>query len=216
MNILSEVVPSIIRGKAVKETVKGFKAGTKEAIKGFKRQGLPRIVRGIKSKLAKVKALPSALYRGGELIKATRQLGVTKTQAFHLLSEQLGKDLAKASKTALSKDAAERLAEKLIMGVRESRKSRGNEKVKKMLKEILKEARANETWKQLAARKAKGTVNLGKRASNYVGGLLRGGAENIAIDKSISLAEKALAAGIGGVATGATTAAIINRTNKKK
>ena len=216
MNVITDLAPSIIRGKAVKETVKGLKAGAKQAIKGFKRQGVPKIVRGLKSKLAKVKALPSALYRGGELIKATQQLGVTKTQAFHLLSEQLGKDLAKASKTALSKDAAERLASKLIMGVRESRKSKGNEKIRKLLKEILKQARKNESWGQLAARKANGTVQLGGKAANYVRGLLRGGAENIAIDKSISLAEKALAAGVGGVATGATTAAIINRTNKKK
>ena len=119
-----------------------------------------------------------SLAKSGEaLFTLSPALGVRG--AYNFAVKQLSKDLAKASKTALSKDSAMRLSNKLA-------KAFNNNKQSKVLKDILKNAKKNETWKSYLGRGA----TVGK---DWIKSAVRGGAENIAIDQSLSLANKVLA-----------------------
>ena len=201
MNFLGDIVESAVRGGAVKQAVKGIKSGAVQAAKGLKKKSGQVAVRGIKSNIAKVKATPTAI-REAVAIGRALPAGFGTSNTTRVMINKLSQNLAKASKGALNKDAAERLAKKLAKNLADNKKA-------KVLKDILKNSRAGETWGKYLARKVSAGAGLVKSVA-------QGGAENVAIDKSISLASKVLAAGVGGVATGATTAAVINRTNKKK
>ena len=205
MGFLSNLGKSIVSGGAVKEVgknvVKGIKGGAGKVAKGLKRKLAPKLVRGIKSSSAQTQALPTAI-REAVAIGRALPAGFGTSNTTRVMINKLSQNLANASKGALNKDAAERLAKKLAKNLTDKKKA-------KVLKDILKNARAGETWGKYLARNAKVGAGLVKS-------VIKGGAENIAIDKSISLTSKLLGAGVGGVATGVTTAAIINRTNKKK
>ena len=185
MSIFSSVAKSVARGGALKAigkaTVKGLKSGTGRVVKGIK-SNIPKIVRGSKSASAQVRALPTALKEAVEIgSKLPKGFGAGNTMRVAI--NKISQNLSKASKTALSKDSAERLSNKLAKALVDKKQS-------KVLKDILKNARKNETWKSYLGR----NVNVGK---GWIRGAVRGSAENVAIDKSISIAGRALA----GVAT---------------
>ena len=72
-------------------------------------------------------------------------------------------------------------------------------------KDILKNARAGETWAQYLGRGA----NVGK---SWIKSAIRGSAENVAIDKSISIAARALAGAAGTAGTIGASVAISKAT----
>lgn len=202
MGFFSNIGKSIVKGGAVKAVgrniVKGIKGGGGKLIKGLKRQA-PKIVRGIKSGSAQVKALPTAI-REAAVIGKSLPKGFGTSNTARVMLNKVSQNLAKASKGALNKDAAERLAKKLAKNLADKKKA-------KVLKDILKNSRAAETWGQYIARNAKLGAGLARSVA-------QGGAENIAIDKSINLVGKALgglAAGGGAVATGV----LIEKSKKK-
>jgi len=187
MSFITNLGKSALRGGLVKSigkaVVKGVKRGAGKVVKGIK-GSMPKIVRGIKSGTAQIRALPKAVKEAFELTaKLPKGFGVGNTM--RVAVNKISQNLAKASKGALSKDSATRLASKLA-------KALSNKKQSKVLKDILKNARANETWGQYIARGA-------KAGQSWIKGAVRGGAENVAIDKSLSLAGKGLA-GLAGTA----------------
>ncbi len=201
MSIFSSVAKSIARGGVVKAigkaTVKGLKSGTGKVVKGVKRN-IPKIVRGAKSGSAQLRELPTALKEAVEIgAKLPKGFGTSNT--IRVAVNKISQNLAKASKTALSKDAAERLSAKLAKGLTNKQQS-------KVLKDILKNARANETWGQYLGRGA----NVGK---DWIKSAVRGSAENVAIDKSISIAGKALA-GVATTGTAVGTGVIVAKASK--
>jgi hypothetical protein len=224
MNVLGNVIESAIRGGAIKSAVKET---AKAAVKGIKRSGgvvkkaikssaIP-VVRGIKGGSATTKALPAAISRSAELaslvVKKPQIFGGSRTAGAKMVLKQISNDLAKASKGALNKDAAARLARRLTRGLKGIKDKATRSKTTQILKDLLKQARKNETWSQLAKRKGK---DFGGTVKNVVNSFVKEGAENIAVDKSISAVAKVLA-GIGaGTATGVSTGLIINEKNKKK
>ena len=196
MSWFSSVVRSAVRGGLVKAAgkavVKGLKRGGSRIVKGIK-SSVPKIVRGIKSGAAQIRALPKAIKEAfGIAAKLPKGFGAGNTMRVAL--NKISQNLAKASKGALNKDAAERLTAKLAKGLM-------NKKQSKVLKDILKNARANETWGEYIARGA----TAGK---SWIKGAIRGGGENIAIDKSISIAGKGLAA-LGTTGAGVATGVVI-------
>jgi len=200
MSFIGSAAASAIRGGLVKGAFKavgkGIKTGAGKTVKGVK-SSMPKIVRGIKSGTAQVRALPKAVKEAFTIAsKLPKGFGVGNTM--RVAVNKISQNLAKASKGALNKDAAARLSAKLAKGLT-------NKKQSKVLRDILKNARANETWAQYIKRGA----GVGK---DWIKGAVRGGAENVAIDKSISIAGKALGglAGAGatigaGVAIGKST-----------
>ena len=199
MSFLSGILSSVLKGGAVKAAIraatKGIKSGSGKVIKGLMR-GVPRTIRGIKSGSAQLRVLPTALKEATVIAKSLpKGFGASNTArvAINKMSQLLGK----ASKGALNKDAAKRLATKLTKTLADKNKS-------KVLKDILKNARANETWGQYIARGAKQGKNLARS-------IAQGGAENVVIDKSISTAGKVLGGITAGTATALTTNAIVNK-----
>lgn len=201
MSIFSSIGSSIIKGGAVKQAIrgatKGIKASGGKIVKGLKR-GIPAVVRGVKSGSAQTRALPTALREAVNIGKSLPK-GFGTSNTARVMLNKVSQNLAKASKGALNKDAAERLATKLAKNLADKKKA-------KVLKDILKNSRAAETWGQYIARNAK----LGAGLARSIG---REGAENIAIDKSISLVGKGL--GGLGAGAGAVTAGVLIEKNKK-
>ena len=185
MGFFSSIAKSVVKGGLVKGAIKavgkGIKTGAGKVVKGLKSTA-PKIVRGIKSGTAQVRALPKALTEAVS-ISAKLPKGFGTGNTLRVAANKISQNLTKASKGALNKDAAERLSAKLAKGLT-------NKKQSKVLKDILKNARANETWGSYLGRGA-------KVGQSWIKGAVRGGAENIAIDRSISIAGKAL----GGLLT---------------
>lgn len=190
MSFITNIGKSLIRGGLIK---KGIKAIGKGLTKGFKRGGM-KAVRGIKSGAAQARALPSAVSSGVAFAR-TLPKGFGTSNTLRVLQNSIGRDLAKASKTALNKDAVERLSARMA-------KIATNRKQSTALRNILKNARANETYGAYFKR-------MGNRAGNLVKGLVREGGENLVIDKTVSTLAKAtagLATAAGGAAIGAKIA----------
>ena len=192
MSLFSSIAKSVIRGGLVKgvgrAAIKGLKRGTGKVVKGVK-SSMPKIVRGVKSGTAQVRALPTALKEAVEISsKLPKGFGASNTMRVAI--NKISQNLSKASKTALSKDSVERLSSKLAKALTDKKQS-------KVLKNILKNARKNETWKSYLGR----NVNVGK---DWIKSAVRCSAENVAIDKSISIAGRALA---GVATTGASVGA---------
>jgi len=187
MSFFSNIGKSIVKGGAVKavgrNVIKGIKGGAGKVAKGLKSQA-PRLIRGIKSGSAQTRALPTAIREAFTIAKALpKGFGTSNT-----------------ARVMLNKDAAERLAKKLAKNLADKRKA-------KVLKDILKNSRAAETWGSYIARNAKLGAGLARSVA-------QGGAENIAIDKSINLVGKAL--GGLGAGAGAVGAGVLIEKSKKK
>jgi hypothetical protein len=182
MSFLSNIAKSLFRGGLIK---KGIKAIGKSLSKGLSRGGV-RAIRGIKSGAAQVAALPRAVSSGTSLV-STLPKGFGTGNTLRVLQNSISKDLAKASKTALNKDALGRLSARMA-------KIATSKKQSSALRNILKNARANETYGQYLRR-------IGNRASNLVKSLVREGGENLVIDKTATTIAKA-AIGLGTVAAG--------------
>ena len=110
-------------------------------------------------------------------------------------------NLGKISKEILNKDAAERLATKLT-------KILSDKKKVEILNTIFKNARANETWGAMFSRYA-------GEGTELISNLIKGGAENVAIDQTANFVKAGVASVGGTIVTAGTTAAIVNKTNKK-
>jgi len=202
MSFFSNIGKSIVKGGAVKavgrNVIKGIKGGAGKVAKGLKSQA-PRLIRGIKSGSAQTRALPTAIREAFTIAKALPK-GFGTSNTARVMLNKVSQNLAKASKGALNKDAAERLAKKLAKNLADKRKA-------KVLKDILKNSRAAETWGSYIARNAKLGAGLARSVA-------QGGAENIAIDKSINLVGKALG-GLGAGAGEVGDGVLIKKSKKK-
>lgn len=188
MSIFSSIGKSIIRGGIIKKGIKSIGKLAGKAVKGLKRGGV-RATRGVKSGAAQARALPKAVSEGAAFV-STLPKGFGTGNTLRVLQNSISRDLAKASKTALNKDALERLSARMA-------KVATSQKQSSALRNILKNARANETYGAYLAR-------MGNRAGNLVKGLVREGGENLIIDKTATTLAKAAA----GLATAAGGAAI--------
>ena len=151
MSFVSNIGKSIVSGGAVKavgkNVVKGIKGGAGKVVKGIKRKLAPQLVRGIKSSSAQTQALPTAI-REAVVIGKKLPAGFGTSNTARVMLNKVSQNLAKASKGALNKDAAERLAKKLAKNLADKKKA-------KVLRDILKNARAGEKWGEYMARNAK-------------------------------------------------------------
>lgn len=197
MSWASNIAKSAVRGGVIKSigkgVVKGIKQGAGKIVKGLK-SSVPKVVRGVKSGSAQLRAIPQAVQEAVE-ISARLPKGFGAGNTMRVAINKISQNLAKASKTVLSKDSAERLSAKLAEALT-------NKQQTKVLRNILKNARANETWGNYLARGA-------KVGESWIRGAVRGTAENVVIDKSIILAGQGLAAVAttgAGVATGVVIA----------
>lgn len=219
MSFLGGIAKSVIRGGAVKALIKagaksvganigagikGIKSGAGKIIKGLKSSNI-RTVRGIKSGSAQVRALPRAVSQAiADVRYGNMYFPMTTREMLKEFTEQVSYDLAAASKTALKQDAAERIAARLA-------KTLNNKQQSKVLKKILENAKASETWGEAAIRMG---TNVKNQAANLIRGLVREGAENIAIDQTGQILLKGMA-GAGAVGTTAATTALVVKKNNK-
>ena len=194
---------SIVRGGAVKalvkKAVKGLKGGIGKIIKGAKSSSV-KTTRGLKSGAAQAAALPEAVSGGFGFVK-TLPKGFGTGNTLQVFKNVVARDLAKASRTALSQDSAQRLAAKFA-------KVMTNKNQGKVLRQILKNARANETWGQYLKR-------MGRKGGVLTQELIQGGAENVAIDQTGQILLKGVAAAGTVGTTAATTALVVKKNNKK-
>ena len=204
MSFLSSLAGSILKGGIIKNlgkgAIKGLKGSAGKIFKGVKRQGV-RAVRGIKKGTAQIKEIPEALSKTKQLAGAFKNMPL-KNQITNL-SRVFNNQLKQAGQKALSQDSAERLSKSLLNVVKKA-------KVNKTLNTLLKNARKNETWSSWLGRNAN---KLGSNSKNLIQRIAREGAENIAVDKSLSTLGK-LGLGLGGATISGITSAVI--IDKKK
>jgi len=202
MGFLSSLAGSILKGGLIKNlgkgAIKGLKGSAGKIVKGIKRQGV-KAVRGVKKGVAQIKELPSAISKGKQLSGAFKNMPLK--DRITNVSKVINNQLKQAGQKALSKDSAERLSKSLVNVVKKA-------KVNKALNTLLKNARKNESWGSWIGRNAN---KLGTNSKNLIQRVAREGAENIAVDKSLSTLGK-VGLGLGGSAVaGATTAVILDK-----
>ncbi len=202
MSFLSSLAGSVLKGglikKLGKKVVKGLKGSAGKIVKGIKRGGV-KVVRGIKKGVAQIKELPTAIAKGKQLSGAFKNMPL-KDRIINV-SRVINNQLKQAGKKALSKDSAERLSKSLVKVVEKAN-------VNKSLTKMLKNARKSESFLDWGGRNLSNLTGSAKKA---VQNLMREGAENIAVDKSLSTLGK-IGLGLGSSAVGgATTAVIIDK-----
>tara|TARA_R110000803_G_scaffold166002_2_gene229381 strand:+ start:324 stop:944 length:621 start_codon:yes stop_codon:yes gene_type:complete len=204
MNFLGKVVKGIVRGGLVKKVVKEVsKALPKVFRKGVKRT-MQTTTRGVKSTAAQARALPGAIYEAGGSVRSARMFwggAFNSKDAVREFSRVIGVNLSKASKKALNTDTTQRLGRTLSRIGLDKGKSRA-------FKKLLQNAKANETWGQLWFRTGKKWVGKPKKV---ITDMLRGGAENLAIDETGKALVRAGTVLAGGVATGVSTGVVMNK-----
>ena len=201
--LIERAVSSVIRGgllkKIVKETGRLLSRGGGKTIKGVVRSG-DKITRGLKSSGAIIKNVIPEISRGlGIIVKLPAGFGTKNT--LRVFYNSMKNNLGKISKEVLNKDAAERLAQRLTKILSDKKKT-------EVLNTIFQNARANETWGNMMSR----YTGQGK---NLIAGIIREGAENVAVDQTANYVKAGVVAVGGTVVTAGTTAAIVNKTDKK-
>jgi len=203
--IVADLAESVVRGGIIK---KGIKAAGEFLRKGFKRGGI-RTIRGLKSSGAIARALPGALVESGSGARAARQYfgaaAFNSRDTLREFSRILGENLSLAGTRALNADALQRVVNRLV-------KIGSSKQQSAVLRTILNNARANETWAKYLARNAN---SLGSSAVSLINSIIREGGENIIIDKTATSLLRATA-GVTTAATGAVIGAKIAGGNKKK
>ena len=201
--LIERAVSSAIRGglikKIVKETGKLLSRGGGKTIKGVVRSG-DKITRGLKSSGAIIKNVIPEISRGlGIIIKLPAGFGTKNT--LRVFYNSMKNNLGKISKEVLNKDAAERLAQRLTKILSDKKKT-------EVLNTIFQNARANETWGNMMSR-------YSGQGRDLIAGIIREGAENVAIDQTANYVKAGVVAVGGTVATAGVTATIVNKTDKK-
>ena len=214
MSLLGSIGGSILRGGLIKrfgkKLAKGVVRGAGKITKGIKRGGV-KLTRGIKRLGAQIKALPDSFKRAkasafpkkpqvmgitkqGKVMITKAPVGRTTSEQIETFFKQFSRWQTRAGKKALSKDTAERLAKPLgnLIARRQQQSALNN---------ILKNARAGETWGKWASRNA---GKLAGKSKELVNNIIKEGGSNIAVDQSLKYAGRA---GLG-LATSATTAGI--------
>ena len=206
-DLIAKGVSSVVRGGLLKEAVKklggaavrGVKGGGGKAIKGVVRSGV-KLTRGLKSGGAIIQNVIPEISKGiGIIIKLPAGFGAKNTM--RVFYNSMKNNLGKISKEVLNKDAAERLSARLT-------KILADKKKVEVLNTIFQNARAEETWGSMLAR-------YGGEGKDLIAGIIRAGAENVAIDQTANYVKAGVVAVGGTVATAGTTAAIVNKTDKK-
>lgn len=204
MNFIGKALTSVVRGGLIKKAVKEVaKALPKVFRKGVKRTA-QTTTRGIKSGTAQARALPGALYEAGSSVRQARIFfgdAFNSKDAVREFSRVIGDNLSRASKKALSADTTQRLGRTLSRIGLDKGKSRA-------FKKLLQNAKANETWFNYSLRNGKSLVGKPRK---IVMDMIRGGAENIAIDESGKALVRAGTVLVGGVATGVSTGVVMNK-----
>ena len=203
--IIADLAESVVRGGIIK---KGIKAAGEALRKGFSRGGI-RTIRGIKSSGAIARALPGALVESGSGARAARQYfgaaAFNNRDTLREFSRILGENLSLAGTRALNADALQRVVNRLV-------KIGSSKQQSAVLRTILKNARANETWAKYLARNAN---SLGSSAVSLINSIIKEGGENIIIDKTATSLLRATA-GVSTAATGAVIGAKLAGGNKSK
>lgn len=206
-DLIAKAVSSVVRGGLLKEAVKklggaavrGVKGGGGKAVKGVVRSGV-KLTRGLKSTGAIIQNVIPEISKGiGIIIKLPQGFGAKNTM--RVFYNSMKNNLGKISKEVLNNDAAERLAARLT-------KILADKKKVEVLNTIFQNARANETWGAMMSRYA-------GEGKDLIAGIIRGGAENVMIDQTANYVKAGVVAVGGTVATAGTTAAIVNKTDKK-
>jgi hypothetical protein len=205
-DLIAKAVTSVVRGGIIKEVVKqlggGLVRGVKssapaKAIKGVVKSG-DTLTRGLKSSGAIIQNVIPEISRGlGIIIRLPAGFGTANTM--RVFYNSMRNNLGKISKEVLNKDAADRLATRLT-------KILADKKQTEVLNTIFQNARANETWAAMFARYA-------GEGKDLIAGIMKTGAENVAIDQTANYIQAAVVSVGGTVATAGTTAAIINSTD---
>tara|TARA_R100001463_G_scaffold22320_3_gene53508 strand:+ start:747 stop:1388 length:642 start_codon:yes stop_codon:yes gene_type:complete len=211
---LFDIFKSIFRGGAIKnlakKAVKGvknlFTGGGSKVVKGIKRGGT-KVVRGIKKTKAQVKEIPKAVGKAKQLAKSGALASQSAKDKTKILGTFINNQLKKAGKTALTKDASERLAKKLSKNLVPVLRKQAKDK---SFKKILANARKNETWTRWLGRNAS---KLSREGRQVASNLAREAGENLAVDQTLSMGAK-LGIGLGSSAVGsAVTAGVVSGTN---
>ena len=206
-DLIAKGVSSVVRGGLLKEAIKqtgkvlskGLKSGGGKAVKGVVRSGV-KLTRGVKSGGAIVQNVIPEISRSlGIIIKLPAGFGTANTM--RVFYNSMKNNLGKISKEVLNKDAAERLSARLT-------KILADKKKVEVLNTIFQNARAQETWANMFAR-------YGGEGKDLIAGIIRAGGENVMIDQTANYVKAGVVAVGGTVATAGTTAAIVNKTDKK-
>lgn len=202
MNVIGSAIGSVIRGgvvkQAVKTAVKGLKGVGKKTIKGIK-QGIGKLTRATKQRVAEVKSIPTGVGRIKQMIKIYPEAWAKKTpyEKVTAMIDRVNMVRVDAGKKALKLAKQEDL-------IRLLQKTGTTIQAKKSLQQILKNARKAETWGEYATR-------LTGDAKKLFGGVAQGGMENVAIDQTLQILGKGALGLGGGAVAGATTAAILDK-----
>jgi len=205
--LVEQAVSSVVRGGLLKQAIKqtgkvlskGLKSGGGKTVKGLVRSGV-KLTRGLKSGGAIIQNVIPEISRGlGIIIKLPAGFGAKNTM--RVFYNSMKNNLGKISKSVLNNDAAERLAARLT-------KILSDKKKVEVLNTIFQNARANETWGGMMSRYA-------GEGKDLIAGIIRGGGENVMIDQTANYVKAGVVAVGGTVATAGTTAAIVNKTDKK-
>jgi hypothetical protein len=205
--LIGSALSSVVRGGLIKEIVKqtgnvigrGLKSGGGKTIKGLVSSG-DKITRGLKSSGAVIQNVIPEISRGlGIIIKLPVGFGTQNTM--RVFYNSMKNNLGKISKEVLNKDAAERLAQRLTKILADKKKT-------EVLNTIFQNARANETWGAMLSRYT-------GQGRDLIAGIIREGAENVAIDQTANYVSAAVVSVGGTIVTAGTTAVIVNSTDKK-
>tara|TARA_R100000664_G_C2740325_1_gene128930 strand:+ start:709 stop:1380 length:672 start_codon:yes stop_codon:yes gene_type:complete len=219
MSLLGSIGGSILRGGLIKglgrKLVKGLSRGAGKIAKGIKR-GAIKASRGFKRLGAQIKSLPDSFTRAkaaafpkkpqvmgitkkGKVMITKAPVGRTTSEKVETFFKQFSRWQTRSGKRALSKDSAERLAGPL--GKLMARKQQ-----KSALNNLVKNARAGETWGAWASRNAS---KLAGKSKDLVNNIIKEGGSNIVVDQSVKYAGRA-GLGLGTAAvSGAVTAGIV-------
>ena len=207
-DLIAKAITSVVRGGLIKEVVKqlggGLVRGVKssapaKAIKGVVSSGnAVKLTRGLKSSGAIIQNVIPQLSKSVRLILTLPQ-GFGAQNTMRVFYNSMRNDLGKITKSVLNNDAAERLATRLTKIVADN-------KNREILLTIFENARANETWGAMFARYA-------GEGKDLIAGIMKTGAENVAIDQTANYVTAAVVSVGGTVATAGTTAAILKSTD---
>lgn len=205
-DFLKPIVRGGIFKKLGSKIVKGVKSlfgkGGSKIVKGVKRGGT-KITRGVKKTKAQIKAIPETVKKGKDLFKLTGTMTRPLKERISITKTFVKNNLKSAGKEALKRDGLERFAKTLQKNVVPLVKLQAKDKT---FAKLLKNSRANEGWLAWLGRNGS---KLSSNAKSAVNNIIREGAENIAVDKTMTLGGKLLLAGTSAAATAGTTAAIV-------
>jgi hypothetical protein len=207
-DLIAKAVTSVVRGGIIKEVVKQLGGA---AVRGVKNSSPAKVIKGVVSSGTGVKLTRGLKSVGSTVTNVIPQLsksvrliltlppGFGTQNTMRVFYNSMRNDLGKITKSVLNTDAAERLSTRLT-------KILADKKNREILLTIFQNARANETWGAMFARYA-------GEGKDLIAGIMKTGAENVAIDQTANYFAAGVVSIGGTVVTAGTTAAILKSTD---